>query len=72
MPNILVHSPNDSVSISGQALQRLLDHGNGDAALLYLALLRKHGALPPRPLPASSAGTVCASKPLKTPSGSWV
>ena len=50
MPNILVHSPNDSVSISGQALQRLLDHGNGDAALLYLALLRKHGALPPQAL----------------------
>lgn len=50
MPSILVHSPDESVSLSGQALKRLLERGDGDAALLYLALLRKHGDLPPRAL----------------------
>lgn len=36
--------------ISAQALRRLLEKGDGDAALLYLALLRHHGTIQPRAL----------------------
>lgn len=50
MANILVHTANESVTITSQALGRLLDRGDGDAALLYLALLRRHGTVPPRSL----------------------
>ena len=50
MANILVHTANESVTLTAQALGRLLDRGDGDAALLYLALLRRHGTVPPRSL----------------------
>lgn len=50
MANILVHTANESVTITAQALGRLLERGDGDAALLYLALLRRHGTVPPRSL----------------------
>ena len=40
----------ESVTVSGAALRRLLERGDGDAALLYLALLRHHGMVPPRSL----------------------
>lgn len=50
MANILVHSGDESVTLTAQATKRLLDKGDGDAALLYLALLRHHGTVPPRSL----------------------
>ena len=50
MPNVLVHTADESVTLSAQAVRRLLERGNGDAALLYLALLRHHGAVAPRSL----------------------
>ena len=50
MANVLVHTANESVTITAQALGRLLERGDGDAALLYLALLRRHGTVPPRSL----------------------
>ncbi|WP_325228494.1 DnaD domain-containing protein [Oscillibacter sp.] len=50
MPSVLVHAPDDPVTLSAQAVKRLLDRGSGDAALLYLALLRRHGDAPPRSL----------------------
>lgn len=50
MANILVHTANESVTLTAQALGRLLDRGDGDAALLYLALLRRQGTVPPRSL----------------------
>ena len=50
MANILVHTPEESITLSAQATKRLLEKGNGDAALLYLALLRHHGNTPPRAL----------------------
>ena len=50
MPSVLVHAPDDPVTLSPQAVKRLLDRGDGDAALLYLALLRRHGDTPPRSL----------------------
>ena len=50
MPNVLVHTADESVTLSAQAVRRLLDRGDGDAALLYLALLRHHGAVAPRSL----------------------
>lgn len=50
MASILVHSADESVTLTAQAVKRLLERGNGDAALLYLALLRHHGNTPPRSL----------------------
>ena len=50
MANILVHTADESVTLSAQAVRRLLEKGDGDAALLYLALLRHHGSVQPRAL----------------------
>lgn len=50
MANILVHTADESVTLTAQAVKRLLEKGDGDAALLYLALLRHHGSVPPRSL----------------------
>ena len=50
MPNILLHTGDEPFLIPPKALQRLLDRGDGDAALLYLALLRHRGTLSPRAL----------------------
>ena len=50
MPNVLVHTADESVTLSAQAVRRLLERGDGDAALLYLALLRHHGTVAPRSL----------------------
>ena len=40
MGSVLVYSPEEGVTVSAQALRRLLEKGDGDAALLYLCLLR--------------------------------
>ena len=50
MSSVLVHAPDEPVTLSAQAVKRLLERGDGDAALLYLALLRRHGDAPPRSL----------------------
>lgn len=50
MASVLVHTAEENVTLSAQAAKRLLDRGDGDAALLYLALLRHHGNVPPRSL----------------------
>ena len=50
MASVLVHTEDESVTLPPQALKRLLERGDGDAALLYLALLRHHGATAPRSL----------------------
>lgn len=50
MAGILRHLGDESVTVSGAALRRLLEKGDGDAALLYLALLRHQGLTPPRSL----------------------
>ena len=50
MSNVLVHMADESVTLSAQAVRRLLEKGDGDAALLYLALLRHHGSVQPRAL----------------------
>lgn len=50
MSGCLVHTGDEGVALSGAAVKRLLDRGDGDAALLYLALLRHQGAVPPRSL----------------------
>ena len=50
MPSVLVRAPDEPVTLSAQAAKRLLDRGDGDAALLYIALLRRHGDVPPRSL----------------------
>lgn len=50
MAGILVHTGDESVTVSAQAAKRLLEAGHGDAALLYIALLRRHGTVAPRAL----------------------
>ena len=50
MANILASVGDGSVTLTAEAVKRLLDRGQGDAALLYLALLRHHGNTPPRSL----------------------
>lgn len=50
MANILVHTGDEPVVISPNALRQLLNRGDGDAALLYLALLRHRGTLSPQAL----------------------
>ena len=40
MPSCLVHTGDESVTLSAATVKRLLERGDGDAALLYLALLR--------------------------------
>ncbi|MCI9331969.1 MAG: DnaD domain protein [Oscillibacter sp.] len=50
MSSVLVRAPDDPVTLSAQAVKQLLERGDGDAALLYLALLRRHGDAPPRSL----------------------
>ena len=50
MASILVHTADESVTLTAEAVRRLLERGNGDAALLYLALLKKHGTVQPRSL----------------------
>lgn len=50
MANVLVHTGEEPIVISPDALRRLLERGDGDAALLYLALLRHRGALSPQAL----------------------
>ncbi|MBE6963308.1 MAG: DnaD domain protein [Ruminococcaceae bacterium] len=50
MASVLLHTTDMSVTMTAEAAKRLLDCGNGDAALLYLALLRRHGTVQPRSL----------------------
>ena len=50
MGSILIHTQDESVTLTAQAVRRLLEKGDGDAALLYLALLRHHGTVQPRSL----------------------
>jgi DnaD/phage-associated family protein len=50
MASVLVYSGDESVTVTAQAAKRLLERGDGDAALLYLALLRHHGTVQPRSL----------------------
>lgn len=50
MASVLVHTAEENVTLSAQAAKKLLERGDGDAALLYLALLRHHGTVQPRSL----------------------
>ena len=50
MSSVLVHTGDEGITLTGQAAGRLLERGDGDAALLYLALLRRRGDVPPRSL----------------------
>ena len=50
MASILIHTAEEPVTLTAQAAKRLLERGDGDAALLYLALLRHHGSVQPRSL----------------------
>ena len=50
MASVLVFPEDGSVTLSAPAVRLLLEKGDGDAALLYLALLRRHGTVQPRSL----------------------
>ena len=50
MADRLIRPGDEGVTVTASALRTLLSSGNGDAALLYLALLRRHGGVAPRSL----------------------
>lgn len=50
MSSVLIPTGDEGVTLTGQAVRRLIESGSGDAALLYLALLRRRGDVPPRSL----------------------
>ena len=50
MANVLIHAADESLTVTAAAARKLLERGDGDAALLYLALLRHHGTVMPRSL----------------------
>lgn len=50
MADRLIRPGDEGVTVTASALRTLLSSGNGDAALLYLALLRRHGGVTPRSL----------------------
>ena len=50
MASILLHPAEEGVTLTAQAVKCLLERGDGDAALLYLALLKHRGAMTPRAL----------------------
>lgn len=50
MADILIRSGNESVTLPVSVVTLLEQRGDGDAALLYLALLRHRGTVPPRAL----------------------
>ena len=71
MASILIHTADESVTLTAQAVKRLLDRGDGDAALLYLALLRRQGnqvdelTFGNTALDLSSGTLVCGEKQLR-------
>ena len=67
MGSILIHTQDESVTLTAQAVRRLLDKGDGDAALLYLALLRHHGTVQPRSL----AGELRWDRLRRARCGNW-
>ena len=50
MGSILLHTADESITLTARAAEALLSAGNGDAALLYIVLLRRHGTVQPRAL----------------------
>ena len=50
MADRLIRPGDEGVTVTASALRTLLSSGDGDAALLYLALLRRHGGTAPRAL----------------------
>lgn len=50
MASCLIRTGDESVTIPDAVVRALEARGDGDAALLYLALLRHHGTVPPRAL----------------------
>lgn len=50
MAEFIIHTGDESVTLSGTAARVLLGRGDGDAALLYIALLRHNGTVMPRSL----------------------
>jgi DnaD/phage-associated family protein len=50
MESFLMPTGDGSVTVPGTVVKLLIQRGDGDAALLYLTLLRHNGTLPPRAL----------------------
>ncbi len=50
MASVLIHTADESVTVTAQAAKRLLERGDGDAALLYLLLQRLDGPVTPEAL----------------------
>ena len=50
VPSCLISTGEENLTVTAAAARRLLERGDGDAALLYLALLRHRGTVMPRSL----------------------
>ena len=64
MPSVLVHAPDDPVTLTAQAVKRLLDRGDGGAGVLGLARLGRRGAAARRSRLRSPPGDYFLSLPL--------
>ena len=50
MAGYILREDQPNIVLPAQQADRLIGRGDGDAALLYLALLRRQGTVPPRSL----------------------
>ena len=57
MASVLIHTADEGVTLTAQAVRRLLERGDGDAALLYLALLRRRMSRSRRMKNPATSGT---------------
>ena len=48
MAGYILREDQPNIVLPAQQADRLIGRGDGDAALLYLALLRRQGTVPPR------------------------
>ena len=68
MSGYVLHLPEDeSVVLSGPVSRRLIEGGDGDAALLYIAVLKNHGSIDDGRLRALLSWPPASSGPW----GSW-
>ena len=69
MAGYVLHlSEQENITLSAAVTRRLIDGGDGDAALLYLCLLKNRGSASPAP---SSNGTRRAARAPRPPLPAW-
>ena len=71
MAGYILRDGEKSVVLRADQIDRLLGRGDGDAALLYLCLLRNDGAIEPQRLMQSLASASCACARRRRRCRSW-